>query len=518
MPKRLIRTVSGSIRAALAPALASALALAMLASVFPAAQVRAQAPVQASAQPADRKPTPFTTLAAAKDAPKDAPKAQPAGQPAQDEGQGKVDPSKTTPAYPIAPAVIKQPADFNECVRVALVQSPVLVKSALEIESRRLDVQDAWGTLIPTLSVSTTYWFSQPKNSDGTTPQPYTINFSTGTWNPIVSSFDVKAKEEMTNIAVLSHLQTISGGIKRLATDFLQLTMIQEQREISRKKQSLSKMNLDFFQTRLKLGQATQLDVRIAETKLQMAKAEEEKINAMRNTIMDDVKFLLGVPFVNKLDLDLASARAEILGKFSPADVSDEKVRKNSFDLRMAEYERRLQQKNIALSYVHMLPTFGFTFQTVNTLSNQQQNSNQKTTVFYPGININMPLDYWTRGRDVARQYKKLDQQMAGTRAKEYELMVGVQKTISDYQASQADLTMSSSKSELARLQDEQTEYRHKTGQVDFDKFITDRSAYYDAEQLMLVDKLKQESALLTLKQITGDLQNQFIDVAGWEK
>lgn len=412
---------------------------------------------------------------------------------------------------------IKQPADFNECVRVALVQSPLLVKSALEIEAKRLDVQDAWSTFIPTISVNTTYWFRMPVKTDGKTDKPYTISFSAAQWNPILSGFEVKAREEMTSIAILGHLKVISEGLNRLATDFLQLSAMAESRELVRKKQDLAKMHLEFLKTRLSLGQATPLDVRMAETRLQMAKAEEDKVNAMRNTLMDDVKFILGVPFANKLELDVSSAKKQILGAFTPADVTDEKVRANSFEMRIQAYEKSLQQKNISLSYVKLLPTFGFTFQTVDAFGSASTKRNTGFP-FYPGVNITIPLDYWTRGRDISRQYKKFNQLSATARAKEFEVMMGVQKALSDYQGANADLVLSSSKTELAKLQDEQTEYRHKNGQVEFDKFLADRKDFLDAKQALALEQAKRDVALLALKHFTGDLQKQFIDVASWEK
>lgn len=413
---------------------------------------------------------------------------------------------------------IKQPADFNEAVRVALVQSPMLVKSALEIETKRLDVQDAWSSFVPTVAINTTYWFRMPTKTDGTTDKPYTISFSSGQWNPLLSGFEVQARKEMTNIAILGHLKVIAEGLKRLASDFLQLSAIAEQKEMVKKRQDLAKQNMDFFKARLGLGQATQLDIRIAETRIQMAKAEDDKINAMRAMVMDDIKFLLGVPFTNKLELDVAAAKQQILGKFSPADVTDEKVRAYSFDLRMQEYEKSLQKKNIGLSYVKLLPSFGFTFQTVDAFNNTSSNAQNNGFPFYPGINISMPLDYWTKGREISRQYKKLDQLQAAAKAKEFEVIVLVQKAMSEYQTTSSDLLLASSKADLAKLQDEQAEYRYKTGQLDFDKLVTDRNAFYDARQQQLLQQVKRDIALLSLKHLSGDLQGQYIDVAAWEK
>jgi len=413
---------------------------------------------------------------------------------------------------------IKQPADFNEAVRVALVQSPMLVRSALEIETKRLDVQDAWSSFVPTVSINTTYWFRMPTKTDGTTDKPYTISFSSGQWNPLLSGFEVQARKEMTNMAILAHLKVIAEGLKRLASDFLQLAAIGEQKDMVKKRQELAKQNLDFFKTRLGLGQATQLDIRIAETRIQMAKAEDDKINAMRAMVMDDIKFLLGVPFTNKLELDIAAAKQQILGKFTPADVTDEKVRAYSFDLRMQEYEKSLQKKNIGLSYVKLLPSFGFTFQTVDAFNNTSSNAQNNGFPFYPGINISMPLDYWTKGREISRQYKKLDQLQAAAKAKEFEVIVLVQKAMSEYQTTSSDLLLASSKADLAKLQDEQAEYRYKTGQLDFDKLVADRNAYFDAKQQQLLSQVKRDIALLSLKHLSGDLQGQYIDVAAWEK
>ncbi len=413
---------------------------------------------------------------------------------------------------------IKQPADFNECVRVALVQSPLLVKSALEIESKRLDVQDAWSTFIPTVSINTTYWFRlPPTTASSTNTKPYTIGFSTSQWNPVVSGFEVSARKEMTNIAVLGHLKVIGEGLKRLAADFLQLAILDEQREVLRRKHDMAKMNLDFFKTRLSMGQATTLDVRMAESRLQMAKAEDDKLFTTRSTLLDDIKFILGVPFSNKLELNVSAAKAQSLRNYSPAEVTEDKVRAYSFDLRVQEYEKRLQKKNIGLSYVRLMPTFSFVFQTVDALSAEQRRQ-EKGLPFYPGISFSLPLDYWTKGRDIARQYKKMDQVNATTRAKDFELMVTVQKALSEYQGTQSDLALANARLDMAKIQDEQSEYRHRTGQVDFDRFMNDRNDFFEARLRQLNETGRRELALLNLKHLAGDLQSQFVDVASWEK
>ena len=57
---------------------------------------------------------------------------------------------------------VNSPANFDECVRVALAQSPLLTKSAVEIESKRLDVGDAYSGYIPTFVLNTTFYLNLP--------------------------------------------------------------------------------------------------------------------------------------------------------------------------------------------------------------------------------------------------------------------------------------------------------------------------------------------------------------------
>jgi hypothetical protein len=238
--------------------------------------------------------------------------------------------------------ILKSPADFNECVRVSLAQSPLLTKSAIEIESKRLDVGDAYSQYIPTIILNTTFYLSLPKlrNTSGdaamasylanpsTDPvqnaksiaslqqyahqvapnrnrKSYDLNFSTGAWNPLLTAFEVQARKELVNIAVLAHLKVIDQGLKRLASTFLQLGMVESLIKLAREKEELAAKNLEYVKTRAGLGQGAQLDVRIAEGKINMAKAECDKMRTNRTVLLDELKFIMGVPFIQKVELNL---------------------------------------------------------------------------------------------------------------------------------------------------------------------------------------------------------------------
>lgn len=183
---------------------------------------------------------------------------------------------------------VRSPADFQECVRVALAQSPLLTKSSIEIESRRLDVGDAYSQYIPTIVLSTTFYLRLPEykntvassayqsvfnnsssdatqnlsnsisaanavyagNSNNRNRKTYDLNFTTGAWNPMLTAFEVQAKKELVNIAVLSHLKVIDQGLLRLGTTFLQLGMAESMLNLCKEKEDLAVKNLEYAKTK----------------------------------------------------------------------------------------------------------------------------------------------------------------------------------------------------------------------------------------------------------------------------
>ncbi len=448
---------------------------------------------------------------------------------------------------------VKSPADFQECVRVALAQSPLLTKSSIEIESKRLDVGDAYSQYIPTIVMSTTFYLRLPeyKNTAGSTwntyaadnassnpaqnlsnsisaanaiyagnssnrnRKTYDLNFTTGAWNPLLTAFDVQAKKEMVNIAVLSHLKVIDQGLKRLGTTFLQLGMVETMIKMAREKEELAVKNLEYVKTRAGLGQGAELDVRIAETKINLAKAEAEKMRTSKSVLLDDLKFVMGVPFVQKIELSLADASRQVLEDFNPANVTDESLRKHSFQLRIHEYEKALQKKNIALSYIHFLPTFSFGFTSVSTLNNTSYKDTTSTLPFmYPNLTLNFPFDWWTKGRDVSRQYKKMAQLNVEGQNLEFTLMSQFQQALAKLRSAASEVKFAASSVELQKLTYQQAQFRFESGQAEYDAIVKSMGDYLDTRQTLLMKEYDRDVAMLEVRSVSGDFQDRYINVS----
>ncbi|MYL82302.1 TolC family protein [Desulfovibrio aerotolerans] len=464
--------------------------------------------------------------------------------------------SKAAGGVALGATVLKNPADFNECVRVALAQSPLLTKSSIEIESKRLDVGDAYSQYIPTIIMSTTFYLRLPEyentaaastwsnvlsnassnpaqnlsnsvsaanaiyagNSLNRDRKKYDLSFSTGAWNPLLTAFDVQAKKEMVNIAVLSHLKVIDQGLKRLGFTYLQIGMVDSVIRMAKEKEDLAQKNLEYVKTRAGLGQGAQLDVRIAETKINLSRAEAEKMRTTKSVLLDELKFILGVPFVQKVEVATNDVARQVLEDFSPASVTDERLKKHSFQLRILEYEKALQKKSIALSYIHFLPTFSFGFTSVSTLSNNNYKDDTSSLPFmYPNLTLNMPFDWWTKGRDVSRQYKKMAQLNVEGRNLEFSLMSQFQQSLAKLRAAVSEVKFAESQVELQKLTVQQAQFRFDAGQVEYDSIVAAMTAYLDSKQALIGKQYERDSAMLEVRSLCGDFQDRYINATVME-
>src|SRR5208337_4898878 len=65
------------------------------------------------------------------------------------------------------------PLDFEACVRLALRQSPSLLKSSMNIDLRRLDESDSRWSMVPPVTLQTYYYLDRPLSNS----KPYSLSF-----------------------------------------------------------------------------------------------------------------------------------------------------------------------------------------------------------------------------------------------------------------------------------------------------------------------------------------------------
>jgi outer membrane protein TolC len=407
-----------------------------------------------------------------------------------------------------APAEVSRgPANFDDCVRLALRQSPFFTKSSLEIEVRRMNAADSRSDFFPSLSFSSRYYIAQPKNPYVDDPSSYVIAFSTGDYNPIVAALSLKVNKVIIKIATLGHLKVIAGGIQRLGKAFLELDAMERLARLQATKVELARENLRYARQRQKLGEITPMEVDIASQEAEVAAAEQETIAASQAKLREGLRSFLALKPDQPLRLDLKDTRRQVLGDFDPAKASREKGEDLSFDLRIKKLTKELQSWNVTLAKMKFLPNVNLAAQTPDPLN---QNSNQAGMFFSVGLNFPL-FDGFKRVRNITRQQTILKQYASEEQVTTTEFTGKWREAEGEYRQAATVLKVAKAQAELSRLKEQQGETLYRTGEKEFAVFMVARLAQVKADMEAVKTALEADLAALDLRHLSGELVYRYV-------
>ena len=215
--------------------------------------------------------------------------------------------------------------NFDEAVRIAIIQCPYFAKSSLDIDIRGMDEADSRYGMVPPLSFSTVYYVNRPVNTGSA--KPYSINFSTDPYNPLGAYFTLQAQKLVTQMAILTHLQLISKGLERLGEFYLELDTLQKMAACQRELVQVSRENLTYVENRMSIGTGTSLEVKVAQQQLELALGEQEGMALSTKRSIVGLKNFLGLPSTQDFTPDFRDSKRQVLGSFDPATATLDKPR-----------------------------------------------------------------------------------------------------------------------------------------------------------------------------------------------
>ncbi len=405
--------------------------------------------------------------------------------------------------------------DFARCVGLALQQSPYLTSSSLEIDVKRLDLSDAKYAFIPPFSLRTLYYVNAPPPLPGNpTFNPYVIQFATEPYNPIEIYFNIRARKYLIQVAVYAHLQVIDGYLKRLALGFLQLESLDQMAQYQNEIVPVAEQYLAFIKQRMAMGGAALTDVDIAEQQLAVTRAEKERLAVSRATILEGMRNLMGLkPTDPPLELNLENARHQVLNDFNPAMVTLEQAKSNSFELKSLAIRKKLQEKNVTLTYLRYIPHIVWGVQTSDPLTGRDLNG-----LFYI-VGLEMPIwDSMRRYNDIARQKAVLKQDIAENETREFDLTARWREAEQKLQDSSADLRMAEALERLAASKERQVELCYRAGSQQLPAYLAGKKARLDAQKDIVAKKLEYDKAVIGMRALSGDLINHFVSLGSFSK
>jgi outer membrane protein TolC len=410
------------------------------------------------------------------------------------------------PAAAASQEVSQFPKDFDDCVRLALRQSPFFTKSTLEIEVRRLDEADSKADLFPSIFVVSRYYPSQPNNPSVTDPQNYYVAFTTGDYNPLVAYLSLKAKKLITQIARLAHLKVISTGIEQLGRLFLELSAANRLAELQKTVLEVAQENLRSAQERQRLGQLVPKEVEIISQEVAVAKAQQEALRAYQARIQEGLRKFLDLKPDQPLHLDLTQVRHQVLGDFDPAKASLEEAQKRDFEVRIKQLTQELQTWNITLAKMKFMPSFSLVVQTPDPVSS----TINRGTFFSLGLNFPI-FEGFKRVRNINRQKIVLKQFVSEEAMKAAELMQEWQKAEGDLNTAASELLVAQAKAKLTQLKERQAETFYRTGEMDFSAFMQARRERLEAELEVIRITRDYDLAALELRKLSGELVDRYV-------
>lgn len=393
---------------------------------------------------------------------------------------------------------------FERCVKVSLKESPLLTSSSLDVDLRRLDESDAAFAFAPSFSLRTSYYLNQPQNDEGC---PYAIQFVTETYNPIENYFNLRARQVLTRMGILAHLQVISDFLFRLGVGFLELDAVNRVLEVQKDVVRLSEDGLTFARVRLESGGGNVLDVRVAEQELEMARLELEKVESGRTTIVEGLRGMMGLTAEDGVSFDLQNVRQQVLGGFDPEGFTIEEARKASFELRIQALKRELQEKNITLSYARFLPTFIWGVQTTDPFSAREEKG-----LFF-SVGFELPLwDGLKRVHNVSRQKIILRQVEKEGRSKGMDFDQKWNAARRQLSETAAGIRVARSQLDLVELRERQTAIGYHAGRLPLNVLLADRKALLDSRRKLLDQVLEHDKAVLAIRTLSGELIKSHVE------
>jgi len=402
------------------------------------------------------------------------------------------------------------PLTFEEAVKIALTQSPAFTKTSLDIEIGRMDETDSRYAMIPPLTFRTYYYVNRPSGIGG---KPYSLNFSTDPYNPLGAYFTLQAQKLATQAAILAHMGIISGGLLRLGNCYLTLDAMHRQAGIQKDLIKVAQDNLTFAENRVAIGTGTSLEVKTAQQQLQLFRGEQEKIALAIKHTLSNLSYLLGATSNQELTPVFSDSRRQVLGSFNPATVTLEQAKTSSYELKGFEIYKQLQQYKVSMAIAQSLPTIIYTAQTPDPLSANTSYG------LYVGFGLQIPVwDGFTRIRNVSRQ-KAVLKQVGAKKGEKENLLEGKWFSILEkIQENSVALKNAQSLEELARLKSHQQEIRYHSGEVPLSVFLESRSEVLKAQKATIDFALRYDQEVLTLREISGDLGNTYVDASAWQK
>ena len=229
--------------------------------------------------------------------------------------------------------------------------------------------------------------------------------------------------------------------------------------------------------------------------------------------MLQGLKSFLGLKPEQELTPDLREARQQVLGRFDAAAATLDQARARSYELKIQDIKKQLQAYKITLAKAKLLPSLLLGVQTPDPLSLTEARG------LYFSVGLDVPVwDGFKRVRDISRQKTILRQ--FGAEAEEKDLEFGGKwlEAQENLRSAAAARKMAQAQEELTRLKERQSEIRYQSGGEPLSIFLEGRKGNLEARKIAALKSLEYDLAVLSLRHLSGDLGNRYVQASSWQQ
>ncbi len=302
---------------------------------------------------------------------------------------------------------------FDDCVYLAVQQSPMLVNSAVDLEIKKLALTDAVWKYMPEPRMTITVSNNLTRYNEDTKDTPddyghtqYDIGFYAAFPNPILTYFEHQAQKMMVDVAISTHRKAVGQAIGEIANLYLRLyakhRILQEQQSLIPVMREMA----NFWKQVESVDGRQGVSASVAQQNIRSAELQAEKTAMEEVMLRTKLKILAGVDPKQKMEIKAEDAR-NVLKGFDGRKLKWEDRWTATEDNLLLRAQVKLQDYNIMVAWAAYVPDMTLSMNHNPPAGQYQPASGDQDTFLH--LNIDFPLIDWGRryrGVQTARMQK----------------------------------------------------------------------------------------------------------------
>ena len=409
--------------------------------------------------------------------------------------------------------------NFEDCVYLAIQQSPLLVKSSIQLEMSYLREKDTKWQYVPELNMALTSTVNLTRYNEGNVDNyddygkpVYRIRFYANVPDPFTTYFTGKAQQIVTNIAVLGHRKAIGLAILEIADSYLQLYSKGRIREELAKLPDIAKETTAYWQAMGASVGGHDLDMDMARQKETQVALQQEQNKHIERMIHMRLRTLIGLSSDQPLETDAEDSAAAVFQGFDGRDINWEDRWTSSEEYLSEKMGIQLQDYNIMLAWAQYMPRMTLDLNANPPAGQAQPPRGREDGFLHFGFHFTL-LDWGRRYRGVqtARMEKALAYQSLAEKRTEYENSWARLRQAYEMALTNRELARGSLR--FAELEQQKAAIEYSGGKVTLPVLTARREAVIRARVSLIEAELGVQQAELQWMHLAGILEERFMDV-----